>query len=118
LLTIHVDVAPMALNDAINRGQPQAGSPAHFFGGKKRLEYAFLGFFVDSHTGVRDGNFYVAAWLNLIGFDITAVQDDIFSLQIQITAVGHGLPGVDVKVEQNLLDLAPIDFRGPEVIQK
>ena len=108
----------MAFYDAIYRGQAQACSPAHFFGGKKRFKYAFLGFFVDAHTGIRDRDFNVSAGFHLIWFEITAVQDDIFSLQKQIPTVGHGLPGIDVKIEQDLLDLSTIDFRRPEVLRK
>ena len=36
--------------------------------------------------------------LHLKRFDIAAIEDDIPSFKIEITAFGHGLPGVDIKV--------------------
>jgi hypothetical protein len=72
-------------------------------------------FFIHADAGIGYGNFYVKAIFPAGRFMTIFFQNDIGGGQIEFTAAGHGLPGVDIEIKQDLLNLALIDVRQPEV---
>ena len=95
----------MVSDDAINRGQPEAGSSAHPLGGEKWIEDALRGLFV--HTRSRVGYLYnhVVPWSYLRRFAGYILVSNIHGLYGQVAPRRHGICGIDIKVPQDLLDL-------------
>lgn len=50
--------------------------------------------------------------------DESSVETHVFSLDVYLTAAGHGLPGVYIQVQHNLIDLASINLGGPDRVLK
>ena len=69
-------------------------------------------------SNIGNGNFDISAGFDFVVFDVVVVQYDIFSGEIKISAIEHRLPGIDIKVQQNLLDLASIHFYRPDRIAR
>ena len=53
-LAVNPDIAVVLFDDAVDRGQSQAGA-ALAFGGKKRFENLFAGFFIHTLSRIADG---------------------------------------------------------------
>ena len=85
---LHINTAAMGLNDAVNHRKPQAGSLADGFGRKEGIETLFDGFALHPLTAVRDDELGVIA--------------DLFGLDTQLPAGGHGIPRIGAQIHQGL----------------
>ena len=109
------DKPTMVFYDAICRGQAQAGSTAHRLGREERFEDAAAGGGIHADTRVGDRDFNVAAGAKPICRNGRRIEVDVGCLNSEDAAAGHGLPGVDVYVQQHLFDLAAVGLDGPEI---
>ena len=107
----------MTFYNSVDRRQPEARAPTHFFGGKKRFKNPLSGFIVDTAPGIRHSYLNVVSGFDLVRLIIfkIGIEDHIFSFQVQITPFGHGLPGVYVKIQKRLLDLPAINLYRPDI---
>ena len=96
----------MALDDPVDRSQPQTGPFADSLGGKKRLEYVLYRFPVHTLTGIRNGQEDVIPWYRpqVVAAEFL-VQGGIPGLQDQPPSVRHGVGSVAPQIQQDLLDL-------------
>src|SRR6267143_4036611 len=115
LFTVNPDVAFALLDDAIDRGESQAGA-VRTLGGKERLEDVRLSLPVHAAAGVADAEHDVRARFRerVLG-EIYFVQFGVGGLDDQPAARWHGVPGVDGKVHEDLFDLPEIGLDATEV---
>ena len=100
---LDVDDAVVAGDDSVDDGEAKAGANAGGFGGEEGFEKAFEGVGVHAGTGVGNEEAEaVAGHFFFVGNEIERNADLAFG-------VGHGLPGVDAQVHDDLVDLVGID---------
>ena len=98
----------MALDNAINRGQAQAGALADFFGGEKGLEHPLQDFGIHAAPLVGHPEQCVASPLDLIGFAFEIGMAGGAGLDKDIAAFGHRVGCIDVQVPEHLLHLVAV----------
>ena len=113
--TVNRDLAGVIAQNAENRGQAQTGAAAHLAGREKRLKNTVAGGGIHAAARVRHRHFHIIARRQVRGTGILGRKRNIGGLEIQIAAGRHGLPGVDIEIQQDLFDLARVDFHGTEV---
>ena len=75
-----------------------------------------LGVCVHAAAGVGDSQHHVAARLHLGGsLSVLLVEKRVAGLQSQFAALGHGIPGVDGQVHDDLFHLATIDVHAAQL---
>ena len=108
-LAVDPDVSFALLHDAEHRRESQPGSLSRLFRGEERLKDAGLRGRVHSYAGVRDRQHDVAARTDgEVSGGVRLVQFRIAGLYRQSASLGHGVPGVDGEVHDDLLDLARV----------
>ncbi len=108
-LALNEDVAAALLDDAVDGGEPEAGTFAFFLGGEERLEDAGLGFAVHTLAGVADGNHDVGSVLDESIFrTVGLVEGDAGGANADFAAVGHGVFSIDDEIHDDLLELTGI----------
>ena len=105
----------MVFNDPICRGQPQTGSFADFFCCKKRLKDSFQCFFIHTDSAVGNRNFHISSPFDLIWLAIIIAEANPFCLNVEFTPIRHGMPGIQIKVNQNLFNLPLVHLHLPEI---
>ena len=88
----------MIFNDAVGRGQAEAGPFTHVLGRKKGFKNSFDDILVDSDTRIRDRYFYVLSPRDLEWSAVFIAEVNIFGLNVNFAAIGHGMPGIEVKI--------------------
>ena len=110
-LAVHPDEPTALLDDPVHRGQAKPGALPQFLGGEERLEDPGPRLISHPDAGVahrqqreptRHGR--------PVGSRIELPQLDRRGLQGQLAALRHGIPGVDRKVHDDLLELAGVDL--------
>ncbi len=109
------DMPAALLDDAIHGSQAKPGSFAQSFGGEERFEDPRACTLVHAHSRVADRKQHVSAGPQ-VGNAIGAFLADVGGLDHQGTAGGHGIPGIDDQIHDNLLDLPRIGPDLPEVV--
>ena len=109
------DVAFTLFDNAVHRGEAKPGA-LQSFGGIEGLEDVALGVGVHAHAGVADGEHHVVAGLHRhMQTGVVRVELDVGRLNGQVSALRHGVTGIDRQVHDDLLDLARIGFDGAEI---
>src|SRR4051812_23069833 len=110
--TFDANAAPALCDDAENRGEAQARTLAGFLGGEKRFENFGLRCTIHAGPGIGNLEPHVPA-----GED-TRMLTCRFFVQLNYrgfdgdgSSVGHGVPGIDDKIYDHLLDLTPVDIQ-------
>ena len=115
-LAVDPDVAAALLDDAVHRGQPQAGSLALLLGGEERLEDPRLRDSVHAEAGVADGEVDVRPGLHAhVAGRMLFVEIHVGCLDGELASVGHGIAGVHHQIHEDLLDLAWVGPHHAEV---
>ncbi len=70
---------------------------------------------VDSDAGIGQRHLHKPPGFHPVGLNVTLIERQVLRDEVEIASLRHGLPGIDIEVEQYLLDLAPVDLHGPEV---
>ena len=71
----------------------------------------------DARAGVGDGDDGVAARLRLnVQTRVVLVEIEVFDLDAELAAVGHGVAGVDAEVHQHLMNLRRVAENRPHII--
>lgn len=78
------DEPSMVLDDAVNRSQAQARSPAHLLGGKEGFEDSVRGLLVHPDPGIPDRYADVSSRLHGKGFYVVRPESDVLGLQIEV----------------------------------
>jgi hypothetical protein len=103
-------------DDAVDRGQPEAGAMALGLGGEEGLEGAVDGGLVHARAGVGDTQPDVAARPQAgPGLGVGGVGFQVVGLDAELPAARHGVAGVDGEVHQHLLELAPVGLDEPQL---
>ena len=116
-LAIDPDKAIVLFYNAVNCGQAQSRAVADLLCGEKRLEDMFLGLFVYSAAGIAYSQYYIMTRLFFFNTALTKiifVQISICRLNCELAYTGHGVPGIDRKVYDHLLNLAWVYFNLPQ----
>ncbi len=106
--TIYHGKTVVIVNDAVNRSQAQAGPAPLLFGGEKGVEYPLPGGLVHADTGVRHRQLDIPPGCDVVRLAVRLVQVDNLGRQVQLAAIDHGLPGIDVQIQQYLFDLTTV----------
>ena len=109
-----LDDAAVVADDAVGRGQPQAGAALVFPGGEEGVEDPVEDLRVDAAAAVSHGDAHVTARRSAAGGSLLMVEVDVCRGQADLAAERHGVGGVDEQVEQHLLDLPGVDLHRPE----
>ena len=118
-LAVDIDEAVVLLDDAVNRGQPQAGAFAHLLGGEKRLEQIVQGLMIHAAAVVADGQQHIIAGdkARVMGA-VVLVESDVARFDGDFASVRDGVPGVDAEVGQDLVDLRWVDLDLRQVLAR
>ena len=113
---VDVDEAVVLLDDAVDRGQPQAGSLPHLLGGEKRFEDLVEGFLVHAAAVVAYGQQHILPGdkPRVIGA-VGLVEGGVFRFDGDLADSGDGVPGVDAQIGQDLVDLGGVHLDRPQV---
>ena len=107
--------ALVGFDDPVCCGKPQAGPPAPNLSCKKGIKYAGKSLLVHTRPGVCHTDPDIIPGLlqsNLLGpLDI---HDHVSRFHHNLTAFGHGMPGIDKQIHKHLLDLKFIHHYGPQ----
>src|SRR5262249_9166651 len=106
---IYPDPSPCLSDNSVDCGQAQPGAGAYWFGGKERLKDSLLNFGCHAGAAVGDCEHDVSARSNLrVPGCIDIIELAVVGLKDEGAALRHGIPAVDRKVDNHLLDLAGI----------
>ena len=92
------------LDDAVHGCKTESRSFSPLFGGKERFEEFLLEFERNSDAGVGDRE-----------FDETVIDLVVAGGENERSAVGHGIAGVDAKIENDLDNLVGVSLDRPEI---
>src|SRR5260370_15109426 len=110
---LDLDPALVLLDDAVTRGEAEAGSPLDALGGEKGLEDAGQIFRGYAAAGVGEGEADEAAGGGLrILPGARFINEDGGSLNGEAASAGHGVTRVDGKVPNDLLEHAQVRLDG------
>src|SRR4051812_20704443 len=99
-LAVDLDVPARLLDEAEYHAEIKAGASADFLGGEKGFEYSIEKFGGNSGAAVADGNHDIIADRDLaMHARIIFVEKDVAALERELAAVGHGVAGVQGKVQ-------------------
>ncbi len=120
-LAVHEDAAAVLLDDALHGGQPQPGALAAGLRGEEGVEDPVQRVGVHAGAVVAHGEAHVGARLEGLQDRTRRVRDvrrdlDIGRLHGERAAAGHGVPGVDGQVDEDLLRLDRVDEHGMQVL--
>jgi len=104
------------LQDAVDRGEPEAGAFPHGFRGKKGVKNPMDGGFIHPGPRVPDAGFHVASQFGAHLLRGSGVQRDIFRRNVKIAAVRHGLPRIDKEIQEDLFDLPLVHIDRPDFL--
>ena len=90
----------MVFHNAIDRGQPQSSTASNLFGRKKGLENTFDGTFIHAHARIGDLDLDIGSGEQVVPLIFQLLGHGPAGEDGQVTAVGHGIYGVNEKVEQ------------------
>ena len=97
-------------------GQTQSRAFAGFLGREKRVEHSVPNFPGNSRSVVRHGDDHIRSGP---GFRVLAgkgfIHHQVFDLNGQFAAIGHGIARVEAEIQQPLLELRRTAGDGPEV---
>ncbi len=106
---VHPDAAPALFDDAVDRGEAEPRTSSQVLGGEERLEDPRPRRLVHPDARVADRQHHVRPGLHrCMPVGVRLIEHHVPCLDGQRTAVGHGVPGVDREVHDDLLHLAGI----------
>ena len=117
-LALNADNTVMVPYNAVCRCKPEPRSPAHILGSKERIKNFSLRVLVNPDPGIRDRHSYIPSRFQADHGNIPVFQCHIFGFEIEIAAVRHRLPGIDIQIEKHLLNLSSVNFHRPECFLK
>jgi hypothetical protein len=110
-LAVDLDVPPVLLDAAEDRGQAQTGPLAGRLGSEEGLEDPRLHVLGHSRAAVGHREKHVATHVGIpMQSQVARVEHDFLRLDGEASPPGHGVAGVDGQVEHDLLELAGIDL--------
>ena len=115
-LAVGEDVAAGLLDDAVDGGQAEPGALADLLGGEERLEDAADHVGRDADAGVLhlDQQVFAGGDAELGELQAFALGD-VAGADGEGAAVGHGIPGVDGQVDDDVLELGLVGLDVPQV---
>ena len=106
-----LDKAAALFDDAIDRGEPQSGAAAHILGGKERFKNVIQSLVVHAQAVIGNPHEDIGAGDEVRLFPgIGLIKSDIGSGDDEFAALGHGVPGVDRQVQDDLFHLAGVSL--------
>ena len=106
----------MVFQNAPNSGESQASAFAGLFGREKRFKDFLQHFRRDAHPGVSHGDDHARAGFDLgMPARVRFLDLAVSGAQHQHAAAGHGITGIDAKVEQHLMDLRCVAANDPKL---
>ena len=106
-LAVNPDVTAALLHDAVAGGEAQAGALSLALGREDRFEEVRTDVVGHAGPGVRNGQGHIVAGSHFrMGRAVFVADVQIRGLDDKPSPVGHGVPGVDGQVDQQLLNLA------------
>ena len=111
-----INKAAGLFDDPVDRRESKAGALADFFGGEKRLEDLLYNVGWNAGPGVADFNQNIIGSGHAFVCEVFAFRGrNIGRAQGELSAVRHGIAGVDREVHNDLLELRNIDLHRPQV---
>ncbi len=105
------DVAVTLLDDAVHGRKAETGALARRFRGVERLEYAGHGFTVHAAAVIADRERNISSGAHrTVLVDASLVKNDICRADLEGPAIGHGIPGIYRKVDDDLLQLSRVSL--------
>src|SRR5258706_28038 len=116
-LRLDLEKAAVALHDPQHGCQAEAGALAGFFGREERLKNLVEDFTRDARPAIFDGDDHIKTRFRA-GRVILLVRLDhrVFRRDTQSAAVGHGIAGINSKIDHHLMELGRIAHDRPEVL--
>jgi len=116
-LTVDIDKTVVLFDNTVGRRQAKASTFAHFLGGEKWLKQVIHSFCVHAAAVVADRQHYIFAGSeagvhSAVGF----VKSYVVSLNGYLAGIGNGIPGIDKKVGENLVELGRIHVDRPQAL--
>ena len=103
------------LDDTVHGGQPQSGALSHLLGGEERLEEVIKDFFVHAAAVIAHGEHHIfTAGKTRVNGAIGLIEGGVFGLDGDLAHPGDGVPGVDAKIRQKLVDLGGVNLDRPQ----
>ena len=102
------------LGEPVDHAEAQPGSLAGLLRGEERFEDFLADLFRDTGTGIAHGDHHVVSGLDATVDVGTLLQNDVAGFKRQLSAIDHGVAGVDCKVHQRRGELVCIDERRPD----
>ena len=118
-LAVHVDEAPVLLDNAVHGRQTQSGSRSHRLGREKRLKEVRLDLAIHAAAGIADRYHDISAGneSDMRGA-IGLIKDGDIRLDDDPACIGNGIPGVDAEIDEDLVYLARLAYDlGRNVVQ-
>ena len=114
---VYLDKASVSFDNAQHSGQSKAGAFPDFLGGKERVEDFFHVLGQDAGAGVANSDADVRASFEFgVHPGKILIQKPVFNFHAQGAALGHGVAGINAKVEQNLVYLGGIALHNPQFL--
>ena len=115
-VALHVNATAVLFDNPIDHGQPQPGTFAHLFRGEERLEDVIQGLCIHTAAGVGHCQPDVAPRRDILKAALmVGGKIDIICRQDKPAAGGHGIPGVDRQVHDDLAYLAGVGLHRPQI---
>ncbi len=93
--------------------------PLPLFGGEKRLEQVGKGFPVHAAAVVADGQQNKGAGHSAGMFGtVIGVKNHIVRFNSDLAGIADGVPGIDTKVDENLVELRGVDLHLTEILAR
>ena len=117
-LAVHPNVATALPDNPVDRSEAEPGAAALFFRGKERLEDAADGFAIHAAAAIRYGQLHIRSgpYVDVL-LRKRITQFDVRGFDFQPPAGGHGIAGVGDKIQDDLGQLAAVDFDRPHLPQ-
>ena len=114
---VNIDEAIVLLDHAVYGGQPQTGALAGFLGGEKRLEdvaYRLQGS-MPQPLSLTSQQYIFPRHKSYVIVAVGLVEDNVARFDGDFAHICDGVPGVDAKVGQDLVDLGGVHFHRPQI---
>ena len=105
----------LVLDNRVGRSEPEPGAPSALFGREEWLEHAQASGGIHSRPGVLHRDPHVVAGLQSPSLCALLRERHVGGFDLEPTAVGHGLPRIDVQVEHHLLELRAVHVDRPQI---
>ena len=97
---------PLVVPDyPIGGGEAEAGTVTHLLGGKEGLEYPPAGLLIHADAAIGYGYLCIRAGSETAVKGLRLVDKNVLAPDMDCSASRHGLPCIDVQVQDGLLDL-------------